>query len=127
MKVTVYVIMEPGFDRPCVSITPPHSYQKKPDSRIYAATLDLPDWCEVDGRMAPATVDVTNELPASQQPPPLCETPDPTQPTCQTCGAPGDPAEHCHFRSPFGAYPCSLEAGHDGMHHGVTNRMLYSW
>lgn len=48
MKVTIYVVMEPGFDRPCVSITPPHTYQKKPGSKIYTATLDLPDWCEVD-------------------------------------------------------------------------------
>lgn len=40
--------------------------------------------------------------------------------------APEVSKRECEFRSPLGACPCSLEAGHDGMHYCVTNRKIYS-
>lgn len=49
MKVTGFLIMEPGGDRPYFSHTMPAEYQRKPGSKIFLFCLDVPGFEKVDG------------------------------------------------------------------------------
>jgi hypothetical protein len=93
MKVTGYVVLEPGFDRPCISESPPLTYQKKPGSKVYQFELDLPDWNIVDGKLEVKELKPLEDLECS---------------------------EHCHINIPVIDRPCQREVGHPGSHvHGA--------
>jgi hypothetical protein len=51
MILQVYVIMEPGADRPYFSHTPPTEYQRKDGAKIYLFEGNIPEWFIVDGRI----------------------------------------------------------------------------
>jgi hypothetical protein len=51
MKVQGYLILEPGADRPYFAHNPPSEYQRKPGAKVYDFVLDIPDFCEIDGRI----------------------------------------------------------------------------
>lgn len=55
MIVTGYLILEPGADRPYFSHSAPTDYQKKPGAKVYSFQLDVPNFIEVDGRIASCT------------------------------------------------------------------------
>ena len=42
MKYQLYVIMQPGADRPYISHTPPTEFQKKPGAKVFDFMLDIP-------------------------------------------------------------------------------------
>jgi hypothetical protein len=58
MKVCGYLIMEPGADRPYFCHNPPTEYQRKPGAKVYAFSLDIPDFIELDGRIATNAVPI---------------------------------------------------------------------
>jgi hypothetical protein len=51
MIVTIYVIMEPGGDRPYLSHTPPTEYQKKDGAKVYLVEANIPEFAQIDGRI----------------------------------------------------------------------------
>lgn len=51
MVVQVYIILEHGADRPYFSHTPPTDYQRKPDSKVYHAEINIPEFAQVDGQV----------------------------------------------------------------------------
>jgi len=59
MKAPLYVITQPGADRPYFSHTPPEETQKKPGAKVFEFLLDLPGF-EADvqmGTIQPTTID----------------------------------------------------------------------
>jgi hypothetical protein len=49
MKVTGWLIMQPGGDRPYFCTRPPTDYEKKNGAKIFEFTLDVPGFTQVDG------------------------------------------------------------------------------
>jgi len=51
MIVRVYLVLEPGMDRPCLSHSYPHEYKKKPGAKIYSLDISIHDFDKVDGKL----------------------------------------------------------------------------
>jgi hypothetical protein len=51
MIIPVYIIMEPGADRPYFSHDPPAAYQKKEGAKIYVVEANIPEFAFIDGRI----------------------------------------------------------------------------
>jgi hypothetical protein len=51
MLVQIYIILEPGADRPYFSHTPPTNYQKKNGAKTYLVEANIPEWAHVDGHI----------------------------------------------------------------------------
>lgn len=51
MIVRVYMILEPGMDRPGFSHTFPHEYKKKPGAKVYSVDISVHDFDKVDGKL----------------------------------------------------------------------------
>jgi hypothetical protein len=49
--VPIYIIFEPGADRPYFSHDPPTNYQKKEGAKIYVVEANIPEFAHVDGRI----------------------------------------------------------------------------
>jgi len=62
MRIDIYVILEPGADRPYLSTTPPVGYAKtKPGAKIFVIEAELPDFVEVDGKVQALTKEISLE------------------------------------------------------------------
>jgi hypothetical protein len=63
MIVNVYILMQPGADRPYVSTHPPSEefQQAEPGMKLFVALVDLPGFDKVDGVVQATAV----ELPLS--------------------------------------------------------------
>jgi hypothetical protein len=63
MIVNVYILMQPGADRPYVSTTPPHKeLAEKPGTKLWRAEIEVPGFDRVDGVLA---VSADSILPAT--------------------------------------------------------------
>jgi hypothetical protein len=51
MIVSIYVIMEPGGDRPYFSHTAPTEYQKRDGVKVYLVEANIPEFTQIDGRI----------------------------------------------------------------------------
>lgn len=55
MIVPIYIIMEPGADRPYFSHDPPTEYMlgahKKEGVKVYVVEANIPEWAHIDGRI----------------------------------------------------------------------------
>jgi hypothetical protein len=51
VQVQIYIIMEPGADRPYFSHYPPTAYQKRNGAKIYLVEANIPEWAHVDGHI----------------------------------------------------------------------------
>jgi hypothetical protein len=80
MKHQLYVIMQPGADRPYISHTPPTEFQKKPGAKVFDFVLDIPGF-DVDASLGtievtpPGTIRIDGGPPVCdwcRQPPKIC-------------------------------------------------------
>ena len=113
MKVTGYVVLEPGFDRPCISGSPPLTYQKKPGSKVYQFELDLPDWSIVDGKLEVKELRPLEDL----------DGPSRRKQAIKELEALEEEDRICGSNSPFGGhFRCDLENNHEGKHCHIVGR-----
>lgn len=64
MIVPIYVLMQPGADRPYVTtFMPSEECQKKPGTKLFCVMADLPGFSKIDGVVQAEAI----ELPLSTQ------------------------------------------------------------